>query len=96
MAIIIESEKKRINFVALFGTVAIIGIIAGIIYYLFFAPVPGIETIVPSRLKSAGEIAKIELNPQEIFENPVFRNLRQYVNPLEAESTANPSPFLLP
>ena len=96
MAIAIEREKKRINFVALLGAVAIIGIIAGVIYYLFFAAIPGIETIVPSRLKSAGEIAKIELNPQEVFENPVFRNLRQYVNPLEAESATNPLPFLLP
>jgi len=96
MAIAIEKEKSKANWFGIIIFVLVLAAVIGIAYYLFFAATPFIETIVPTRLKSAGEIAKIEINPQELFDNPVFKNLRQYVNTIEVQPAYNPSPFLLP
>ena len=91
-----EKEKSKINWPAMLIFLAVIAAIIGVAYYLFFAATPFIEPIVPSRLKSAAEISKIEIDPQELFDNPAFRNLRQYVNPIEPEPTSNPIPFRMP
>ena len=94
MAIIIEEEKREINWYALIVAVVIIAIISMSVYFLFFIKPELAEVVVPSRLKELPEIVKIELNPNDVFENPfVKNNLNNYVEPVISEGAYNPNPF---
>ena len=94
MAIIIEEEKREINWYALIVAVVIIAIISMSVYFLFFIKPELAEVVVPSRLKELPEIVKIELNPNDVFENPfVKNNLNNYVEPVISEGAYNANPF---
>jgi len=94
MAIVIEEEKREINWYALIMAAVIIAIIGATAYFLFFIKPELAEVVVPSRLKELPEIVKIELNPNDVFENPfVKNNLNNYVEPVISEGAYNPNPF---
>lgn len=94
MAIIIEEEKKEINWYALVVVVVIVAIIGIAAYFLFFVKPELAEVVIPSHLKELPEIVKIKLNPADIFENPfVKNNLNKYVEPVIPEGAYNPNPF---
>ena len=78
MAIVLEEKKKKVNWFAIgvFLFLFAVVIIGG--YYLFFAPIPGIETIAPSILRDTSELAKIDLDPSQVINNAVLKNLRQH------------------
>ncbi len=78
MAIVIEEEKSRFNWFFIAVVAAIVGIVAVAAYYLFFAPVPFIEKVVPSG--SLRAISNIDLDPAKIENNETFKILRAYDN----------------
>ena len=86
MAIVIEEEKRKINWFALAVIILIIATIITATYYLFFAPTPLIERVAPARLQSFQEISNIRLQPEAVVNNPNFQILKQYVNPIEIQS----------
>jgi len=96
MAIIIEGEKRKINWLALATIVLIVAVLGTAIYYLFFAATPLAEKIAPVPLRSIQELSLIKLEPETIINNPAFQVLKQYVNPIEIESGAvgKANPFL--
>jgi len=94
MAIVIEEEKREINWYALIVVVVIIAVIGAAVYFLFFVKPELAEIVVPNRLKELPEIVKIELNPNDIFENPfVKNNLNKYVESVISEGAYNSNPF---
>ncbi|MEK7636058.1 MAG: hypothetical protein AAB405_03140 [Patescibacteria group bacterium] len=94
MAIVIEEEKREINWYALIVAVVVIAIIGTAVYFLFFVKPELAEVVVPSRLKELSEIVKIKLNPADVFENPfVKNNLNKYVEPIISEGAYNSNPF---
>lgn len=93
MAIIIEEEKRKINWFALAVVILIVVTIIGVIYYLFFAPIPLIEKIAPPRLQSLKEVSSMELRPESVIQNSTFQILRQYANPIEIGPTGKQNPF---
>lgn len=94
MAIIIEEEKRKINWFALAVIILIIATIIVATYYLFFAPTPLIERVVPAPLQSLQELSNIRLQPETIVNNPKFQILKRYVNPIEIGSVGKSNPFV--
>ena len=93
MAILIEEEKKKINWFALLSIIVVAGILFATVYYLFFINPESIEVIVPHRLKVLEQVEQIKFNPAEILDNPILRNLTQKVAPIIPEPTFNSNPF---
>ncbi len=94
MAIIIEQEKRKINWFAFILIILLVAIIGAVIYYLFFAATPFVERVIPSRLQSLNELSSIKLEPEAVINNPSFQILKQYVNSIEIQDNfvgkANP------
>lgn len=93
MAIILEEEKKKINWFAIGVILAILAVLAAAVYYLFIVNPASVEVIVPIGLKNLKETVQIKFDPQEIFENPVIKNLQKYEPSITPEPTFNPNPF---
>ncbi len=94
MAIIIEQEKRKINWFALSVIILIIAVIVGGTYYLFFTSTPFVERVAPPRLQSLEELSNIRLQPEAIINDPKFQILKQYINPIETGQTGKTNPFL--
>ena len=96
MAIIIEEEKRKINWFALVVILSLVIIIGVAIYYLFFASTPLVEKIASPRLQSLQELSSIKLEPEAIVNDPRFQILKQYVNPIEIQDSfiGKTNPFL--
>ena len=96
MAIIIEEQKRKINWFVVAVILSLVIIIGAAIYYLFFAPTPLVEKIVPPRLQSLQELSSIKLEPEAIISDSRFQILKQYVNPIEiqTDSVGKTNPFL--
>lgn len=94
MAIVIEEEKREINWYALIIAVVIIAVIGATVYFLFFIKPELAEVVVPNRLKELPEIVKIKLNQADVFENSfVKNNLNEYIKPVISEGAYNSNPF---
>ncbi len=93
MAILIEEEKKKINWFALLGILIVVGILFAAVYYLFFINPSSIEIIVPHSLKNLEQVDQIKFNPAEILDNPVLRNLSPKAAPITPEPAFNSNPF---
>ena len=96
MAIIIEEEKRKINWFVLTLILSLVIIIGAAIYYLFFAVLPLVEKIASPRLQSLQELSSIKLQPETIISDPRFQILKQYVNPIEIQtnSIGKTNPFV--
>jgi len=96
MAIIIEEQRRKINWFALALILLLVAIIGAAIYYLFFAPIPLVERVAPPRLKSLQELSSIKLQPETIINDSRFQILKQYVNPIEIQtnSIGKTNPFV--
>ncbi len=95
MAIVIEEQKKKINWFALAVVILLVAVVALSAYYLFFAPTPLVEKVAPARLQSIQELSSIKLQPDMVISNPSFQILKQYVNPIEIQidSVGKTNPF---
>lgn len=94
MAIVIEEEKREINWYALIIAAVVIAVIGATVYFLFFIKPELAEVVVPNRLKELPEIVKIKLNQADVFENSfVKNNLNEYIKPIISEGAYNSNPF---
>src|SRR3989344_2143675 len=79
MAILVEEETGRKGISGVFIIAIIVIFLGAATYYLFFAPTPLIEVVIPSGLKTVSRISESGLNTPAVFNSPVYRSLRQYV-----------------
>jgi len=93
MAIIIEQEKRKIQWFKILLTLAVIAAILSSTYYLFFAPLPLIEKVLPQNLQSIKDISNIQFKPEDVINNPKFQILKQYANPIVVGSVGKSNPF---
>ncbi|PIR44365.1 hypothetical protein COV23_00220 [Candidatus Wolfebacteria bacterium CG10_big_fil_rev_8_21_14_0_10_31_9] len=78
MAILVEEEKKRINWVGIIGVFIIVVLVGTAIIYLFFVNPEKIDVFISPKLQSLSDFSQIEFNPEELVDNPVFKNLKSY------------------
>ncbi|MFA6136408.1 MAG: hypothetical protein WC705_03595 [Candidatus Paceibacterota bacterium] len=95
MAIYIQEEKEGGKSWLSFGVIFVILVILGIAsYYLFFVKPDLISGIViPVKLKSIDDLAKMNFNPQDIVSNQFFKISKQYISPPTPIPGGNISPF---
>lgn len=95
MAIVFEKQKSAVNWFALLVFLFLVGFVGFAAYYLFFAPVPKIQAILPPALQDANRFSKLEfIDPSSILQNPSFSRLKQYVTLPGPGRLGRPNPFL--
>ncbi|OGY63093.1 MAG: hypothetical protein A2745_01595 [Candidatus Harrisonbacteria bacterium RIFCSPHIGHO2_01_FULL_44_13] len=94
MAILVSEQKKPINWFAIIFVVILIALVAGGAYYLFFAPTPGIEIIVPPSLQSVTKISQVEFDPAAVVNSRAFKVLRSYTGLPSVGTLGRGNPFI--
>jgi hypothetical protein len=94
MAILLEQQKKKLDWFSLGVTSFIVFAIIFGIYFLFFAPTPGIEIVIPTSLKSADQISAIRVDPSTVLNSREFRSLRSYTGLPSVGQVGRDNPFL--
>lgn len=97
MAIVLEEEKKNIDWGFLLGILVIVGIIGFAIVYLFFVSPETVQTLTttPDQQRLA-EFSKTKFKPEDILNSSSFQSLRTVVplaTPSEGE-IGKVNPFL--
>jgi len=91
MAILIQ-EQQAFNWKALVIFMVSLAVVGGLIYYLFFAPVPGIEFIAPASIKSTTELSNVELDLGVSTE--LIKNFRRYTGQPSVGQIGRENPFV--
>jgi len=72
----------------------IILIVVGAVYFVFFAPAPAFEVIVPPPLQTVGEVSSKQVNPANVLNSQAFRSLRPYAPSPTVGQIGRTNPFL--
>lgn len=98
MAIIIQQEGKKTNWIAIGGISLFFGFLVVTTYYLFFSPTPLIEKIAPPELEKVSKISEeVRIDAKairEVLDNPVYKALKPYVSPPAPGANGRTNPFL--
>lgn len=95
MAIVFEQPKKSVNWIKLIFFVFIIGFIIFAAYYLFFAPSPRLDIVLPAPLERASQISNLEfVDPATILNDQKFKNLYNYVGSPQTGNLGRSNPFV--
>ncbi len=78
MAIVLEEEKKPINWTTIIaiGFIILVIFIGG--YYVFFQRPELIEVVAPVELQRISSLSSLQFKPEEVIEAPEFKMLRRY------------------
>ncbi len=87
MAIIVQEEKKPVNWfniiiIAVFVVVLFFGM-----YFIFFKKPELVEVVVPTKLQSLGQISQAQLDP-----GPTIDTLNKYFSKNFSQSVTIPTP----
>ena len=94
MAIVLEKEKKPVKLIPLIIVGVVVIVVVGGIYFLFFAPVPGIEAIIPTEQKLTTNLSNLELNTQPAVDAFGSGRLKRYANPPSVGQVGRTNPFV--
>lgn len=94
MAIVFEQKKNSFGFFRLLIVLFLLTVIGGTVYYLFFAPVPGIEVVAPLTLQQAEELSQIQFDPASVVGSPQFKRLKVYTGLPGTGVLGRPDPFV--
>lgn len=94
MPFVVEEQRRGVNWFLMLGVLFAFGFLGLLTYYLFFAPTPFIESLIPARSQLIVEISKARFEPNDVLNDPTYQTLRQYTLPLEAGEIGRPNPFL--
>ncbi len=97
MAIAVEEEKKRINWVFIFSILIILFAIGATVFYLFFINPEQVEVFISPQLKSLTQFEQINFTPNDLLNNANFKALKSYVEFVlpSKESIGKSNPFSL-
>jgi hypothetical protein len=94
MAIVFEKQKKQVNWIVILFILFSSGFVVFAAYYLFFAPTPRIDLVLPEQLERAGQISRLEfIDPAAVLTSPVFKSLRTYIGSPSIGSLGRSNPF---
>ena len=94
MAIIIEQEKKPVNWFNIIVIAAVIGIIFLVLYFVFFKKPELIDVVVPGNLSNINQLSQVQVDPAPVVNslNKYFTN--NYGASLEIPAPGRSNPFL--
>ncbi len=93
MAIIVEEERKKINWFSLFAIVVVIGVLFAGVYFLLFQKPELIDVVLPSELQGISNISRLSFDPEGVMNSSAFKSLRRYGGNVQSTQTpgrANP------
>jgi len=93
MAIVVQEEGKRINWIAALTVAVVVIVIFAGLYFLLFKKPELIEVVVPGRLQSINTLSQVPFDPEAVVNDPAFKVLRRYASPVSRTNTpgkANP------
>ena len=93
MAIVVQEEAKKVNWVAVLTVLVVVVVIFASLYFLLFKKPELIEIVVPGRLENLNSLSKVPFDPEGVVNDPAFKVLRRYASPVSKTSTpgkANP------
>ena len=100
MAIIVEEEKNRVNLMKLLGWLAILGVVAVAIYYIFFAAPELVVIQPPAGFQNIAPISKANIHPEDVLNNTKYTSLKAPPFPLPTPqgptSLGRQNPFITP
>lgn len=76
MAIVLEGEKKNIDWGFLLGTIVVVGIVGAAVVYLFFVSPETVQQLTTPEQKTLNEFSKTKFKPEEILNSAAFQSLR--------------------
>jgi hypothetical protein len=93
MAILIEQEKKPVNWIGMLTMLFVVVAVFVLSYFLFFKKPEIIDQVTPKNLENIAKLSKLSFDPESVIGAPAFQNLRSYVSPITPRETpgkANP------
>ncbi|MFA6365322.1 MAG: hypothetical protein WCW78_02890 [Candidatus Paceibacterota bacterium] len=95
MAIVLEEEKKKTNWMGIISAIIFIAIIFFGGYYLFFTKPELLADIgAPQRLQDLSQLTKLsKFDPKTVIDSPNFKMLRDYSSALTLPQAGRDNPF---
>jgi hypothetical protein len=93
MAIVLEEEKKPINWLAVLTVIVIVAFLFTGSYFLFFKKPELIEVVAPKSLEDLNKISQLSFNPETVLNTPTFKLLKQYATPITPPTPGRSNPF---
>lgn len=75
MAIVLEGEKKNIDWGFILGVIFIVGIVGSAIVYLFFVSPETVQQLTTPEQQRLTEFSKATFSPNTILSSPAFQSL---------------------
>ena len=95
MAIVVEQEKKKANWITILSVAVFLGVVFFGGYYLFFKQPELIDVVVPAELERLRVISSVRFDPREVVDSPAFQGLRDFAGTVPAPRTGKANPFSL-
>ncbi len=94
MAIIVEEEKKPVNWFNVVVVAVVVVIVFAVVYFVFFNSPELIDVVVPGGLNDINQLSQIQVDP-----TPVVSTLNKYFTgnfgvSLNIPAPGRPNPFL--
>jgi uncharacterized membrane protein len=93
MAILVEEEKRPVNWIGIITAIFIVVAVFVLAYFLFFKKPEIIDQVTPTGLSSINEISKIKFDPEAVVNSPTFNSLKDStpkLTPRETPGKQNP------
>ncbi len=95
MAIVVEQEKKKANWITILSVVVFLAVVFFGGYYLFFKQPELIDVVAPAELERLRAISSVRFNPREVVDSPIFQGLRDFAGTAPSPRTGKANPFAL-
>ncbi|MFH0806241.1 MAG: hypothetical protein V1885_00745 [Candidatus Brennerbacteria bacterium] len=95
MAIVVEEEKKKANWMTIISVVVFLAVVFFGAYYLFFKQPELIDLVAPAELERLSAISSVKFNPREVVDAPTFKALRDFSGTSTIPRTGKANPFAL-
>ena len=95
MAIVVEQEKKKANWITILSVTVFLAVIFFGGYYLFFKQPELIDVVAPAELERLRVISSVRFDPREVVDSPTFQGLRDFAGAVPAPRTGKANPFSL-
>ncbi len=94
MAILVQQQRRGMGLAGMITFLVILVILGFAVYYLFFAPTPGFDVIIPAPLERTQTISTFSLDPSTVFDSPAFKSLKKITGAQNSGSFGRDNPFL--
>lgn len=93
MAIVVEEEKKKVNWITILSIAVFLFAIFFGGYYLFFKQPELIDVVAPAELERLRAISSVRFSPREVVDSATFQALRDFSSTAPAPLTGKGNPF---